>query len=142
MAQSVATYSRCNYNALAINNLPFRAHRKLFVKKNFLEIIKLFSCYNNVLADLFFQKKKIKTKGSTNYLSSDVQNEFINLNAIDINVRITKEMEEAPFITITTDTTQDIYQKLIQLSTVFRCVFIKKGKNEKSTITFRRQMEY
>lgn len=60
---------------LAINNLPFWAH-KISLQGNLLEIIKLLSWYNNVLEE--------------------------------INVKIKSEIKETSFITIITDTTQDL----------------------------------
>ena len=80
---------------LVINNLPFRAHRITDNTKpqdvgtlqgSFLQIIKLFSYYDVILADLL-----MKPKGSTNYLSPDIQNELINLTADEINVQIKSE---------------------------------------------------
>lgn len=118
---------------LAINNLPFRAHRISDFEDvetsqgNFIEIITLLSRYDNVLADLLK-----RPKGSTNYLSPEIQNELINLIAHEINVQIKSEIDEAAFVTIIADTTQDI-SKIDQLSIVFRYVLIKKDENEKPT---------
>lgn len=116
---------------LAINNLPFRAHRITDFQDvetsqgNFIEIIKLLSRYDDVLADLLK-----RPKGTTNYLSPEIQNELINLIAHEINIIIKSEIDEAAFVTIIADTTQDI-SKIDQLSIVIRYVVIRKDDNDR-----------
>lgn len=63
-------------------------------------------------------------------MSPEIQNELIHLIAHEIDVQIKSEIDEAAFVTIITDTMQDL-SKIDQLSTVFHYVLIRKVENDK-----------
>ena len=70
---------------------------------NFLSIIELLSFYVPVLKELLE-----RPSGSVNYLSPQIQNELIYILAERVKCDIQAEMQEAPFFSISMDTTPDV----------------------------------
>lgn len=117
---------------LATFNLAFRGHRKSLIKPgdnenvgNFLSIIKLIAIYDPVLEELISKPER-----SVNYLSPDIQNELICLLAKTVEKKIVQVINNAPFFSIISDTTQDI-TKIDQLSQVIWYVEIEKDESGK-----------
>lgn len=75
----------------------------------------------------FFLKKDIS------YLSLEIQNELNALLSREVHDQIVSEIKEAEFYSIIRDTTQDI-SKVNQLSQIFRCVTVRKDKNDNGYI--------
>lgn len=80
---------------LAMNNMPFRGHRKILGQMNsgnFLSIIELMAKYDPVLKDVTNHPV-----GSLKYLSRSVQNQLINILAKRVQKEILDEIQAAPF---------------------------------------------
>ena len=111
---------------LARNDLPFPAHRiednPVISEGNFLEFINLLSHYDPFLEELLKRRK-----GTVNYLSPQIQNEVLETLANKMNPQIRQEIEDAAFVSIITDSTQDL-SKIDQLSIAFRYVSLKKDE--------------
>lgn len=97
---------------LASRNLPFRGKTKDLNdihNGNFLGSLVLLAHYDPLLNE-HLQKVKDKKKGTrlTHYLSSDIQNEFIELCGRRILKTILKESEDSIYYSVICDATPDI----------------------------------
>ncbi|KAL1454619.1 hypothetical protein WDU94_010835 [Cyamophila willieti] len=108
---------------LAQQELPFRGHDETeasFNRGNYVELLKLMSLYDPILADHL--DKATVFKGTSN----DIQNDLINCLAEVTIHAIQEEVDKTPYIAILLDETSDINSKS-QLSTVLRYVNIEEN---------------
>jgi len=114
---------------LATCNLSFRGHREVIGDSgkngNFLSIVELLAVYDPVLKELI-----TKPENSIRYLSPKIQKEIIDLLSGTVEEEIVKNIQEVPFFSIITDTTQDI-AKIDQMSQIFRYAQIINDENGK-----------
>uniref|UniRef100_A0A673B287 TTF-type domain-containing protein n=1 Tax=Sphaeramia orbicularis TaxID=375764 RepID=A0A673B287_9TELE len=109
---------------LASCNLAFRGHREILGHGNagnFLSIIELLARYDPVLKELIN-----RPGGSVKYLSHQIQDEIIYILSQRVKSDIIDEINDAPFYSIITDTTQDV-SKIDQLSQVYCYVTVVKN---------------
>lgn len=105
---------------LAENNLAFQGHSRKIEDKdcgNFLGLIKLLSKYSAPLATHLARLKK----GSTSYLSPQIQNEFVVLCAQSTKNKILEDIKSRKYFSIMVDSTPDSSRK-DQLSEIIRTV--------------------
>lgn len=104
---------------LAKQNLAFRGHRERVQSKeqeqdhtcggkvphegNFLELLKLLSKYDGILAQHLATAPK-----NASYLSPQIQNEYINCLAGNVRAKIVSEIKEAHYFGIILDSTIDV----------------------------------
>ncbi len=96
----------------AQNNMPLRGHREVIGQSGsgvFLGLCKLISHYYPAMATHLERCKN--NPHSTNYLSHDIQNEFISLLGSSVKQEIIKEIEKAKYYAILFDCTPDISHK-------------------------------
>ena len=119
---------------LATQNLAFRGHRETRFscmgktqanEGNFLELIRLLSKYDGVLAKHISTAKRTKL-----YMSPQIQNDFIRALAQEVESFIVNEVKQAHFYGIILDTTIDISHK-DQLSFCLRYVDELLGIHER-----------
>ena len=91
---------------LSKNSLSFRGHRESLEEEyngNFLTQVQLLSKYDNVMKQVLNMPN-----GTAKYLSHNIQNEIIHCLATRLKATLVKDINCAPFYSITMDTTQDI----------------------------------
>ena len=118
---------------LASRNLPFRGKTQTLGdvhNGNYLGTLELMSHYDPLLKD-HLDKVRNNTKGSrlAHYLSSDSQNEFIQLCAKRVSKSILKEREDAIYYSIICDATPDI-SHAEQNVLLIRYVHYNENENE------------
>lgn len=105
---------------LSKNNLALRGTTTDINSKdcgNFLSLVKLLSKYHPPLA-LHIERLK---KGKTNYMSPQIQNEFIDLSAKLVRTKILEKIKERKYFSIMFDSTPDTSHKE-QISQIIRSV--------------------
>ncbi|XP_063920743.1 uncharacterized protein LOC135135576 [Zophobas morio] len=117
---------------LAICDLPFREHRENInspCKGNFLTIIDLLAKYDPVLKLHLSENNPNRFK----YISPAIQNELVHIIiSSKVKQNILQKIQNSPFFTTITDTTQDI-SKTDQLSQIIRYVMLEKDENNQIT---------
>lgn len=120
----------------AKNNLAFRGSTTEIGTQEcgvFLDIIELLSKYDKTLKELISDHKK----GAVNYLSPQIQNEFINLLGQKVRNEILSRIRKSKYYSLLFDCTPDASHNE-QLTEIIRYVYIDNGKVsiEKSFIDF------
>lgn len=93
----------------AKNNLALRGSKENLIDGNlsrgiFLNLIDLVSNYDRTIKQFL----ENRTKGQINYLSPDIQNEFIQLLSSKVKTKILEEIKEAKYYSIIIDATPDL----------------------------------
>ncbi|XP_022166088.1 zinc finger MYM-type protein 1-like [Myzus persicae] len=103
--------------------LPFRGHREGWNEKltgNFKDLALLLAKYSPALS-AYITEVKLKGRKTSNFLSWQRQNQFINAISTNIKNTVQKEILNARFFSISLDTTFDISKKE-QVSVVIRYI--------------------
>jgi hypothetical protein len=115
---------------LAKNCQSFRGHVENIGETyngNFLSNVKLLAEFDPVLHDLLQ-----RPQGTIRYLSSTIQNELIATLATALERRLVTDINNAPFYSVITDTTQDV-AKIDQLIQTIRYIKVTHDDNGRPT---------
>ena len=101
------------YHIVSKQNLAFRGHKEdesLLNKENFLEMVEMLSKYDPVLKEQLMRLKQTAgtVKASLSYLSSESQNEFINILANHVKEILVNDIKAVRCFGIMFDSKPDI----------------------------------
>lgn len=118
----------CIVQFLGTQGLAFRGTSDTIFKENngnFLKLVEHISRFDTVLSE---HLRRITSKEShVNYLSKQIQNEFIALLSCKVNEHILSELQKATYYSIILDCTPDVSRKE-QMTIVVRFVHAVSGK--------------